>query len=80
MLQVGQTYSALPKILELLNPGDIVTHIFSPCRTACWMKGTAWCRRRSAPARWRGIRFDVGNGQTAHITWPIVDAATRDVF
>src|SRR6185295_12716595 len=26
MLHVGQTHSPLPKILELLNPGDIVTH------------------------------------------------------
>ncbi|PYQ73287.1 MAG: hypothetical protein DMG01_22850 [Acidobacteria bacterium] len=31
-------------------------------------------------ARRRGIRFDVGNGRNGHITWPIVDAATRDGF
>jgi len=30
MLHVGQTFSPLPKILALLNPGDIVTHIYSP--------------------------------------------------
>jgi len=31
-------------------------------------------------ARRRGIRFDVGNGRTAHITWEMVEAATRDGF
>ena len=30
MLHVGQTFSPLPKILELLKPGDIVTHLYSP--------------------------------------------------
>jgi dihydroorotase len=79
MLHVGQTYSPLPKILELLNPGDIVTHIYSPPpHTALDDAGHVLPEVRAA--RRRGIRFDVGNGRTAHITWPIVDAATKDGF
>jgi len=79
MLHVGQTFSPLPKILELLNPGDIVTHIYSPPpHTLLDESGKVLPEVRAARAR--GVRFDVGNGRTAHITWPIVDAATRDGF
>jgi dihydroorotase len=79
MLHVGQTYSPLPKILELLNPGDIVTHIYSPPpHSLLDESGKVLPEVRAARAR--GVRFDVGNGRTAHITWPIVDAATRDGF
>jgi dihydroorotase len=79
MLHVGQTFSPLPKILELLNPGDIVTHIYSPPpHTLLDDSGEVLPEVRAARAR--GVRFDVGNGRTAHITWPIVDAATRDGF
>jgi dihydroorotase len=79
MLHVGQTYSPLPKILELLNPGDIVTHIYSPPPNSLLDEGGRVLPEVRA-ARRRGIRFDVGNGRNGHITWPIVDAATRDGF
>ena len=79
MLHVGQTYSPLPNILDLLNPGDIVTHIYSPPpHSALDESGRVLPEVRAA--RRRGIRFDVGNGRNGHITWPIVDAATRDGF
>jgi dihydroorotase len=79
MLHVGQTFSPLPKILELLNPGDIVTHLYSPPpHTILDDNGRVLPEVREA--RRKGIRFDVGNGRTAHITWPIVEAATRDGF
>ncbi|HEY7285750.1 MAG TPA: hypothetical protein VH497_09925 [Vicinamibacterales bacterium] len=79
MLHVGQTYSPLPKILELLQPGDIVTHIYSPPPHSLLDDGGHVLPEIKA-ARARGIRFDVGNGRTAHLTWPVVDAATRDGF
>jgi dihydroorotase len=79
MLHVGQTYSPLPKILELLNPGDIVTHIYSPPPHSLLDEAGKVLPEVRA-ARRRGIRFDVGNGRTGHITWPTVEAATRDGF
>jgi len=79
MLHVGQTYSPLPKILELLNPGDIVTHIYSPPPHSL-LDDAGRVLPDVRAARARGIRFDVGNGRNGHITWPIVDAATRDGF
>ena len=30
MVHIGQTRSPLPAILDLLRPGDIVTHIYAP--------------------------------------------------
>jgi dihydroorotase len=79
MLHVGQTFSPLPKILELLNPGDIVTHIYSPPpHSALDEAGRVLPEVRAA--RRRGVRFDVGNGRNGHITWPIVEAATNDGF
>jgi len=79
MLHVGQTFSPLQKILELLEPGDIVTHPYSPPpHTVLDDNGRVLPEVRAA--RRRGIRFDVGNGRNGHITWPIVDAATRDGF
>ena len=79
MLHIGQTFSPLPKILELLNPGDIVTHIFSPPPHSA-LDETGRVLPEVRAARRRGVRFDVGNGRNGHITWPIVDAATRDGF
>src|SRR6267378_4140390 len=79
MLHVGQTFSPLPKILALLNPGDIVTHIYSPPPHSL-LDEAGHVLPEVRAARMRGVRFDVGNGRNGHITWPIVDAATRDGF
>jgi len=79
MLHVGQTFSPLPKILERLNPGDIVTHIYSPPPHSL-LDDAGHVLPEVKAARARGVRFDVGNGRNGHITWPIVDAATRDGF
>jgi dihydroorotase len=79
MLHVGQTYSPLPKILALLNPGDIVTHPYSPPPHSI-LDDAGRVIPEIAAARRRGIRFDVGNGRTAHITWDMAEKATRDGF
>ena len=72
MLHVGQTFSPLPKILELLNPGDIVTHLYSPPPHGI-LDDAGRVMPEVAAARRRGIRFDVGNGRTAHITWEVAE-------
>jgi len=79
MLHIGQTYSPLPRILELLHPGDIVTHIYSPPPHSL-LDAAGHVLPEVRAARRRGIRFDVGNGRNGHITWPTVEAATRDGF
>jgi dihydroorotase len=79
MLHVGQTHSPLPKIFNLLNPGDIVTHPYSPPPHSI-LTDSGRVIPEVAAARRRGVRFDVGNGRTAHITWEMVEKATRAGF
>jgi len=79
MLHVGQTFSPLPKILELLNPADIVTHPYSPPPHSI-LDDAGHVIPEVLAARRRGIRFDVCNGRTAHITWEMVEKATGDGF
>jgi dihydroorotase len=72
MIHMGQTASALPRLLPLLKPGDIVTHMFAPPPNSIVDE-----RSRILPevlaARRRGVLFDVGNGVRDHIRWDIVD-------
>jgi len=79
MVHIGQTRSPLPAILDLLRPGDIVTHVYAPPPNSIFDE-----RWRVLPqvraARERGILFDVGNGRTAHITWETAERALEQGF
>jgi dihydroorotase len=79
MVHVGDTASPLPAILELLKPGDIVTHMYAPPP-----HGIFDDKGRVLPevlaARRRGIRFDIGNGRVGHITWDVAESAIRQRF
>jgi dihydroorotase len=79
MVHVGQTASPLPDILELLRPGDIVTHVYAPPPNGM-LDGSGRVLPEVRAARERGIVFDVGNGRTAHITWDVVERALQQDF
>ena len=79
MVHVGQTASPLPAILDLLRPGDIVTHIYSPPPNGM-LDANGRVLPQVRAARQRGIVFDVGNGRTAHITWDVVERALQQDF
>lgn len=79
MLHIGQTLSPLPEILRLLNPGDIVTHMYAPPPNSI-VDADGQLLPAVLDARRRGIRFDVGNGRGGHITWPIAERAIADGF
>jgi len=68
MVHVGNTASPLPEILELLKPGDIVTHVYTQQRNGIFTdKGDVL--PEVIAARDRGIWFDIGHGRIGHITW-----------
>jgi dihydroorotase len=79
MVHVGDTAAPLPDILALLQPGDIVTHMYAPAP-----HGMLDDKGRVLPqvfqARRRGILFDFGNGRTAHWTWDVAERAIKQGF
>ena len=79
MVHIGQTRSPLPDILNLLRPGDIVTHVYAPPPHSIFDEnGRVLTQVRAA--RDRGVLFDVGNGRTAHITWEMAERALDQGF
>jgi dihydroorotase len=79
MIHMGQTVSPLPRLLDLLKPGDVVTHMFAPPPNSIIdEKGRILPEVQAA--RRRGVWFDLGNGRTGHLRWDIVDAVMRAGF
>jgi len=68
MVHVGNTASPLPEILELLKPGDIVTHVYTQQRHGIFTDD-GFVLPEVLAARERGIWFDIGHGRIGHITW-----------
>ncbi len=79
MIHMGQSMSPLPRLFEVLERGDIVTHMFAPPPNAIVDE-----QGRILPAvlaaRKRGVWFDVGNGVTGHIRWDVVDSIMKAKF
>jgi dihydroorotase len=79
MIHIGQTFSTVPQLLELLKPGDIVTHMYAfPPNPIFDAKGGVL--PEVLAARKRGIRFDVGNGRTGHFTWDTMAEGVKAGF
>ena len=79
MIHMGQTVSPLPKLLALLKPGDIVTHMFAPPPNSIIDDGGHILPEVMA-ARRRGVRFDLGNGRTGHLRWDIAESVLKAGF
>jgi dihydroorotase len=79
MIHMGQTVSPLPKLLELLKPGDVVTHMFAPPPNSI-IDDSGHILPAVTAARHRGVWFDVGNGRTGHLRWDIVDKVLQEKF
>jgi dihydroorotase len=78
MIHIGDTVSPLPSILELLRPGDIVTHMYAPTQGILDAQGRVIPEVRAA--RRRGVLFDFGNGRTEHWNWAIAERALAQGF
>lgn len=79
MIHMGQTASPLPRLLELLKRGDIVTHLFAPPPNSI-VDDNGRILPEVIAARRRGIWFDVGNGQTGHMRWDTIGAIMKAGF
>jgi dihydroorotase len=79
MIHMGQTLSPLPKLLALLKPGDIVTHMFAPPPNSI-VDDAGHILPEVMAARRRGVRFDLGNGRTGHLRWDIAEQVLKAGF
>jgi dihydroorotase len=79
MIHMGQTHSPLPVLLDLLKPGDVVTHMFAPPPNSI-VDDNGRILPDVLAARRRGIWFDVGNGRTGHLRWDVVDRVMATGF
>lgn len=79
MIHMGQTMSPLPRLLDLLKRGDIVTHMYAPPPNAI-IDEQGHLLPAVLAARRRGVLFDVGNGVAGHLRWDIVEAVTKQRF
>jgi len=79
MIHMGQTLSPLPKLLALLKPGDIVTHMFAPPPNSI-IDDAGHILPEVTAARRRGVRFDLGNGRSGHLRWDIAERVLKAGF
>ena len=79
MIHMGQTVTALPKLMDLLRPGDIVTHMFAPPPNSI-IDDNGRILPEVLAARRRGVWFDLGNGRTGHLRWDIVERVMQAGF
>jgi dihydroorotase len=79
MIHMGQTMTPLPRLLALLKPGDVVTHMFAPPPNSI-IDENGRILPEVIAARRRGVFFDLGNGRTGHLRWDVVDSVLRERF
>jgi dihydroorotase len=79
MIHMGDTASPLPKLLALLRPGDIVSHMYAPTPHGI-MDSDGKILPEVRAARRRGIRFDFGNGLNEHWTWEVAQSGLQQGF
>ena len=79
MIHMGQTVSPLPKLLALLKPGDVVSHMFAPPPNSI-IDDSGRILPEVMAARRRGVRFDLGNGRNGHLRWDIAERVMQAGF
>jgi len=72
MIHMGQTASPISRLVEMLKPGDIVTHMFSPPPNPI-IDDDGHIFEAVLAARRRGVWFDVANGRVGHLRWDTYD-------
>jgi dihydroorotase len=79
MIHMGQTVSPLPRLINLLKRGDVVTHMFAPPPNSI-VDDSGHILPEVLAAHRRGVWFDVGNGQTGHMRWDTIDRIMQAGF
>ena len=72
MIHMGQSVTPMSELIQLLKPGDIVTHMFAPPPNAI-VDENGNIYPEVLAARRHGIWFDVANGRIDHLRWDTFD-------
>ena len=78
MIHIGNTATPLPRLIEMLRPGDIVTHMYAPENGILDASGRVLPQVRAA--RQRGVLFDFGNGLNEHWSWDVAQRGLDQGF
>jgi dihydroorotase len=78
MIHVGDTATPLVSLIEMLRPGDIVTHMYAPGNGILDAEGRVLPQVRAA--RQRGVLFDFGNGLNEHWRWDVAQRGMDQGF
>ena len=78
MIHMGQTFSPLGKLIDLMQRGDIVSHIYAPPPHAM-LDDAGKVIPEALAARRRGVWFDCANGR-GHVRWDMVDGLMKERF
>jgi dihydroorotase len=78
MIHVGDTATPLVQLIEMLRPGDIVTHMYAPANGI--LDGSGRVLPQVRAARQRGVLFDFGNGLNEHWRWDVAERALDQGF
>jgi dihydroorotase len=79
MIHIGDTATPLPQLIELLRPGDIITHMYAPTPNGI-LDADGKLLPEVTRARANGIRFDFGNGLNEHWAWEVAEKALMQDF
>jgi len=79
MIHMGQSVTPMGELVNLLKPGDVVTHMFAPPPNAI-LDSNGQLFVEILEARRRGIWFDVANGRVDHLRWNTFDAIMESGF
>jgi dihydroorotase len=79
MIHIGNTYSPMGPILNLLKRGDIVTHVLCPPPHNVFDDSGRLIPELLA-AQERGVIMDVGHGENRHFSWALAEQALKQGF
>jgi dihydroorotase len=78
MIHMGHTASPLGKLIDLLQRGDIVSHIYAPPPHGM-LDESGRVIPEALAARKRGVWFDCANGR-GHVRWDVLDGLVKAKF
>ena len=79
MVHIGRTPEPIADVLQLLRPGDVVTHSYTPLAGGVIDDRSLCVSPAAIEARAAGVQFDIGHGKSS-FGWATAEAALAQGF